>query len=59
MSSISRAMCSERNASQPPPETATPRVSTQNQKSDGSAKQLAQVHVALLLLGELEQRRLS
>jgi len=55
VSSISRAMCNARNASQPPPETANPRVSTQNQKSEASTKQLAQVDVALLLLRELEQ----
>ena len=56
VSSITRATCSQRKANQPPPITAAPRFRTQNQKSDKSAKELAQVHVAALLLGELEQR---
>src|SRR5512137_1313349 len=56
VSSISRAIRSQRRAAVPPAMTATPRVSSQNKRSS-SAKQLAQVHVALLLLRELEQLR--
>jgi hypothetical protein len=40
VSSTIRAMCSQRNAYQPPPATATASISTVNQTSDGSAKQL-------------------
>jgi len=43
-------MCSHRNAYQPPPPTAAPSTSSQKKRSDGSAKQLSQVHVALLFL---------
>src|SRR6186713_3335647 len=56
VSSISRAILSHRSAAAPPATTATASVSSQNQRSL-SAKQLAQVHVALLFLGELEQLR--
>src|SRR5688572_15514956 len=55
MSSIWRAICTQRSASRPPPMTAKPRISTQNQKSEGSSKQLAQVHVLARGLGKLEQ----
>src|SRR4030095_9413828 len=53
-----RAACSQRNANQPPAATAAPRLSSQNQRSAGSAKEPAQIHVAALLLGELEERGL-
>ena len=56
VSSTSRAIRSQRSAAAPPPTTATPSVSAQNQKSS-SSKQFAHVHVAFLLLGELEQLR--
>ena len=57
VSSIARAILSQRSDSHPPPTAANANVRIQNQESDGSAKETAQVHVALLLLGEFEQRR--
>src|SRR5512139_2995717 len=57
VSSIRRAMRSQRIAATPPTMTAPASASSENQNS-WSGKQLAQVDVALLLLRELEQRRL-
>src|SRR5512134_1834600 len=56
MSSTSRARRSERIEATPPATIANASVTSQKPKSS-SGKQLAHVHVAPLLLRELEQRR--
>ena len=55
VSSISLAIWIQRSARRPPPMTANASISSQNQKSDASSKQLAQVDVPALRLRELEQ----